>query len=250
MNVLGIIPSRYGSTRFPGKPLADISGRSMISRVYHQARQATSLSRVIVATDDARIFDHIKSFDGEVLMTSPKHPNGTSRCEEVLRMLEVREPDTKYDLVINIQGDEPFIDPEQIDKVAGIFSTPESQIGTLVKRIENQDDLFNPNIVKVVADNQRRALYFSRQTIPVLRDLPKDKWMQNFDFLKHIGIYGFRSDILKNLVNLKEGKLESAEQLEQLRWLEKGYKITIEVTDFESIAIDTPEDLSKLSNID
>jgi len=248
MKILGIIPSRFASTRFPGKPLAMINGKTMIQRVYQQAKQAESLQKVVVATDDNRIYDHVKDFEGAVVMTSAKHQNGTSRCAEVIEILESSMPETKFDVVVNIQGDEPYIHPLQIDTVAGIFNDNEAEIGTLVKKITSEKELTNPNVVKVVFTNRRLALYFSRQPIPFFRDVPADEWINQRDFYKHIGIYGYRTAVLKKLSGLPVGELETAEKLEQLRWLENGYPIKVEITDFESIAVDTPKDLLKFNN--
>lgn len=248
MEILGIIPARYGSTRFPGKPLAMIDGRSMIRRVYEQSLKSDSLTKVIVATDDARIFDHVKSFSGEVIMTSPHHPNGTSRCQEVSGIVKVAYPENNFEAVINIQGDEPYIDPLQIDQVASLFADVNADIVTLVRKITDKNQLFDPNVVKVVLDQNNHALYFSRQTIPLLRDENEEEWISKFKFFKHIGIYGYRTKVLGKIVKLEPGLLEKAEKLEQLRWLENGFNISVGVTNLESIAIDTPDDLLKLSN--
>jgi len=248
MKILGVIPARYASTRFPGKPLVDIGGKSMIRRVYEQASKCGSLDKVYVATDDTRIFDHVKNFGGEVLMTLRDHLNGTSRCNEVLEILQVGKQSGQYDAVINIQGDEPFIDPSQIDKIASLFSRKQTEIATLAKKISDQHELFNHNVVKVVFAQDRAALYFSRQTIPYLRDFDKNDWLKHADFFKHIGIYGYRSEVLRKISKLNTGKIEALEQLEQLRWLENGFQIAVEITDIEGISIDTPEDLSKLTN--
>ena len=243
MKILGIIPSRYASTRFPGKPLAVIDGKSMIQRVYEQASKSALLSKVIVATDDSRIFEHVQDFGGNVAMTSKNHTNGTLRCWEV-----VEQSDGNYDIIVNIQGDEPFIDPEQIDQVAGLFKNNEVEIGTLVKKIKSEEELFNPNVVKAVFDQQKKALFFSRQTIPFLRGIPQEEWITKHNFYKHIGIYAYRFDVLEKIVKLKPTELEKAESLEQLRWLENGFKINVQITEKEAISIDTPEDLLKLTN--
>lgn len=245
MKILGVIPSRYASTRFPGKPLVDIQGKSMIRRVYEQARKASTLSKVVVATDDERIFNHVKEFGGEVLMTSKSHDNGTSRCHEALNKLQ---NDAGFDVVINIQGDEPFIEPTQIDMLCKLFLMPEADIGTLVKKIQQEEELSDENVVKVVFGNQKRAMYFSRQAIPFARGKQKSDWIIQHDYYKHIGIYGYMADVLNKIVRLNEGKLEKTEKLEQLRWLENSYRILVDITDIESIAIDTPEDLSKFNN--
>ena len=248
MNILGVIPSRYASTRFPGKPLTIINGKSMIQRVYEQALKSSSLSKVIVATDDKRIFDHVKSFNGQVLMTSSDHQNGTTRCQEVLSKLNEENSDNKYDIVINIQGDEPYIDPSQIEMVSALFNHHKTGIGTLVKKISSSTELFDENVVKVVFGKRKDAIYFSRQPIPYLRSVSKEDWLNHHTFYKHIGIYGYRADILNEIVLLEKGELEVAEKLEQIRWLENSYSISVDVTDIESIAVDTPEDLLKLNN--
>jgi len=241
MRTLGIIPARFGSTRFPGKPLALINGQSMISRVYHQAAKASLISDVVVATDDERIFNHVQSFGGEVVMTSPKHPSGTDRCAEVLEKSTV-----KYDLVINIQGDEPYIHPEQIDLLIGCFAGGDTDIATLVKTIVDAGDLDNVNIPKVVRQNSGHALYFSRRTIPFCKDAERSEWLHKRFFYKHIGIYGYRPDILPLLAKLPPGDLEKCESLEQLRWLENGYRIMTAITHHDNLAVDTPEDIKIL----
>jgi 3-deoxy-manno-octulosonate cytidylyltransferase (CMP-KDO synthetase) len=240
MKILGIIPARYASTRFPGKPLVDIRGKSMIQRVFEQAQKAHSLADVVVATDDERIKEHVKKFGGNVVMTSTNHPSGTDRCHEALLKYS-----SQADIVINIQGDEPFISPNQIDLLASCFKNEATQIATLIKKITTAEELFNENIPKVVTDIHRKAIYFSRQTIPFLRGKNKDLWLKEHTFYKHIGIYAYKTNVLSELVKLNTSLLENAEALEQLRWVENGYFIQTEITDFESIAIDTPEDLKK-----
>lgn len=244
MRILGVIPSRYASTRFPGKPLIDIGGKSMIQRVYEQSSKSELISKVVVATDDSRIFDHVKSFGGNVLMTDINHTNGTTRCNEVVSILE--ESGDEFDVVINIQGDEPMINPVQINSVAHLFNNPKTHIGTLAKRINSIDELFDNNVVKVTMSNDNRALYFSRQAIPFFRGEDETKWLSKANYFKHVGIYGYKTDILKQITTLSVGRLEQAESLEQLRWLENGFNIFVDITDFESISIDTPEDLNKL----
>ncbi|MBN2616545.1 MAG: 3-deoxy-manno-octulosonate cytidylyltransferase [Bacteroidales bacterium] len=246
MKVLGVIPSRYASSRFPGKSLADVCGKSMIRRVYEQALKSKMLDQVVVATDDDRILNHVKEFGGDVLMTDQQHPNGTARCEEVLRKLE--EEGHSFDVVVNIQGDEPFIQPEQIEKVIVPFRDNRVQISSLAAEIKNQETLFNPNEVKVVMNDNGFALYFSRHPIPYIRDAKEADWLKLFSFYKHLGLYAFRSDVLKKIVQLIPSQLEQAENLEQLRWLEKGYGIHMSLTDYEAQGIDTPEDLAKLIN--
>jgi 3-deoxy-manno-octulosonate cytidylyltransferase (CMP-KDO synthetase) len=239
MKIIGIIPSRYGSTRFPGKPLVDIDGKTMIRRVFEQASKAKSLSEVIVATDDERIFQEVKGFGGNVVMTAVTHKNGTERCAEVALTADA-------DVIINIQGDEPFIHPEQIDLLASCFENSETQIATLIKKQEWDDVLKNPARIKVVVNQKMEALYFSRSIIPnPISNFDPDI----FNFYLHIGIYGFRKNILLDVVKLPPSLLELAESLEQLRWLDFGYKIKCAVTEHESISVDTPEDLNQLTNL-
>ena len=239
MNVLGVIPARFKSSRFPGKPLALIHGKTMIQRVYEQAFKASSLSHIIVATDDELILNHVLGFGGHVVMTSESHNSGTERCLEVVNHLS----DTSdFDVIVNIQGDEPLIDPEQIDKVSSVFLNPDTQIATLAKIIQNKDDIESPNIVKLVIDKNNRALYFSRYPVPYIRNI-KDTY---HNYYKHIGIYGFRKHILKEICLLKPSKLEIAESLEQLRWLENAYRISVSFTDTESLSVDIPEDIFKV----
>lgn len=244
--IIGIIPSRYASTRFPGKPLVMISGKSMVERVYLQAKSCKALDRVIVATDDNRIFDHVSDFGGDVILTSSNHNTGTDRLAEVISRLE--EQGEVFDIAINIQGDEPFIQPSQIEKVIDVFQTPDAEISTLVKAIENPADIFNPNVVKVVVGNKGKALYFSRSPIPFQRGVESPSWHEKGTFFKHIGIYGYRTKTLMELVKLEPSPLELAESLEQLRWLYNEYNIYTQQTDIETIGIDTPDDLSKFVN--
>jgi 3-deoxy-manno-octulosonate cytidylyltransferase (CMP-KDO synthetase) len=242
MKILGIIPARYGSTRFPGKPLIDINGKSMIQRVYEQAKSCTSLNEVVVATDDQRIFDHVKSFNGNVEMTSDKHESGTDRCAEVMEKLE-----EKYDVVINIQGDEPYIDPSQITQLCECFKDEKTDIATLIKKIETTEDLFNENKVKVVKNSADFAIYFSRNPIPFVKGEAKENWLAKHTYYKHIGIYGYRAEVLQNITQMPLSILEKAEGLEQLRWLENGLFIKVAETQLEAIAIDSPEDLKKIN---
>lgn len=239
--ILGIIPSRFQSTRFPGKPLVDIDGKSMIRRVYEQASRSDRLDRVVVATDDARIFDHVRSFGGEVLMTGDKHPSGTDRCAEAARHFPAAK------VILNIQGDEPFIQPEQIDLLAEtLLNTPRTPIATLAKAITEIRVLQNPNIVKVVFSKKGEAIYFSRNAIPFVRGAAPETWLERHTFYKHIGLYAFRRTALNRIARLAPTALESAESLEQLRWLEHGFRIAIGITNLETIGIDTPEDLDRL----
>ncbi len=240
-SVIGIIPSRYASTRLPGKPMLDIGGKTMIQRVYEQCKKAKHLSRVIVATDSALIYEHVKDFGGEVVMTAEDHESGTSRCWEAFC-----EAQSTAKNIINIQGDEPFIQPEQIDALAECLLDPHAQIATLIKRIEDEETLFDTSKPKVVCDKKGFALYFSRATIPFVRDSLESQWIHKHKFYKHIGIYAYRSTVLEELVNLGHSTLETAEQLEQLAWLENGYRVKVAETDHESIGIDTEHDLQRV----
>lgn len=244
LNVIGIIPARYASSRFPGKPLLDIKGKSMIQRVYEQATRSEGLNRVIVATDDDRIFNAVKDFGGSVIMTGVHHKSGTDRCREVLEKLE---NEARFDIAVNIQGDEPYIEPAQIDEVIALFQDGDVKIATLVKKIENHDSLFNPNVNKVVFTENKMAIYFSRHPIPFQQNQPREKWIQNMDYFKHIGMYAYRVEVLKEITKLPQSKLEKAESLEQLRWIENGFPIKVGITQYESIAVDTPEDLLKIT---
>jgi len=248
MKFLAVIPARYASTRFPGKPLAMIDGTSMVMRVYLQAKKAACFDEVVVATDDRRIFDHVTEQGGKVLMTSPDHPSGTDRVFEAAMHLIAEGADMHDHIVINIQGDEPFIDPAAIDSLASCFQERDICIATLVKKISSEEELFNPDTVKVIAGKDRRALYFSRSAIPFARGADRGGWLSSTSFYKHIGIYGYRADTLKEITTLEPSGLEKAEGLEQLRWLEHGYTIFTKETDYESLSVDSPGDLSKLTN--
>jgi 3-deoxy-manno-octulosonate cytidylyltransferase (CMP-KDO synthetase) len=237
LKILGIIPARFASTRFPGKPLIDIGGETMIRRVYEQAKKAASLFDVLVATDDQRIYEEVISFGGKVMMTASHHQNGTERCAELANNI-------KADAIINIQGDEPFIHPEQIDTLASLFNGPDCQIATLVKVCDNSSLLEQPSIIKATVNKDFKALYFSRSVIPYVRNSQSKP-----TFYKHIGIYGYRADILQEIVKLKPSPLEMAESLEQLRWLENGYNILTAITTHESISIDIPEDLERVTEL-
>ncbi|MBW4889603.1 3-deoxy-manno-octulosonate cytidylyltransferase [Mucilaginibacter sp. HMF5004] len=240
MKVLGIIPARYASTRFPGKPLVDIGGKSMIQRVYEQAKKCTALSDVFVATDDERIFNHVQQFGGKAVITSDTHQSGTDRCAEVAQ----KHPE--YNIIINIQGDEPFIDPEQIAKVISCFDETGTQLATLIKKINTTEELYNLSSPKVIVNKLSEAIYFSRSAIPHVRGEEPQRWLYHNTYYKHIGIYGYRADILQQVTQLPVSSLEKAESLEQLRWIENGYRIKVAETDLETSAIDTPEDLEKL----
>ena len=241
LSSIGIIPARYGSTRFPGKPLALIGNKSMLQRVYERSSQS-NLDKVIVATDDVRIFDHVIEFGGEAVMTSEEIGSGTERCASALDIIS-----TEYEIVLNIQGDEPFINPELINGLIGLFNNHKVQIASPYKIIENEDDLFNPNIVKVIIDDSNFALYFSRSAIPFIRDSEKHEWVKKHNFFAHIGIYAFRTDILSEIVELPVHPLEKAESLEQLRWLANNYSIKLVETSYQSISVDTPDDLDKIN---
>jgi 3-deoxy-manno-octulosonate cytidylyltransferase (CMP-KDO synthetase) len=238
MKVLGVIPARFASTRFPGKPLVDILGKPMIQRVYEQAMKAKYLTDVYVATDDERILKVVESFGGKVLMTSETHQNGTERCAEVASTLN-----DQYDIVVNIQGDEPYIFPEQIDELVSCFENEKTEIATLKKKIEHAELLDNNGVIKVVTNHENFALYFSRNTIPFLQGILKENWLEENTFYKHIGIYGFRKNVLDKVVILPKSPLEISESLEQLRWLYNGYNIYVKNTMYEAKSIDTPEDL-------
>ena len=243
MKIIGIIPARYSSTRFPGKPLVDIGGKSMIQRVFEQAKKSKSLTDVIVATDDSRIEKHVKAFGGNVMMTKESHKSGTDRCFEAIQKFY-----PSADIVINIQGDEPFIQPEQIDLAASCFDSDKVQIATLVKKINTNQELFSINTPKVVLNKYGDVIYFSRQTIPYIRDKEKMEWLNYQAFYKHIGIYAYTTKVLAEITVLKQSSLELAEGLEQLRWLENGYKIKAKITDYESVSVDVPDDLKKLNS--
>lgn len=246
MKAIGIIPARYASTRFPGKPLAIINKKSMIERVYMQASKAKSLQKIVVATDNTKIYEHVKNFGGEVIMTSEDVNNGTERCLAALNILEKHDKNAYFNIVINIQGDEPFINPEEINTLVNCFNDKTVEIATLIKDITNSDDIFNPTIMKVVTDINNYALYFSRSPIPYIRNAKNEEWLSKHTFYKHIGIYAFRNEILKTVTKLPASTLETAESLEQLRWLQNGYKIKTDFAKHDSYSIDTPEDLKKV----
>lgn len=241
MNFVGIIPARYASTRFPGKPLALLGGKTVIQRVYEQVKKV--LDDVYVATDDERIFNAVESFGGNAVMTSPNHKSGTDRIEEAVNILE-----KKFDIIINIQGDEPFIQGSQIETICNCFNDKDTMIATLGRPFTDKDsikDLENPNSPKVICDNNGFAMYFSRSIIPYIRGEEKDNWLNKFTYLKHIGLYAYRAEVLSAITKLPQSSLELAESLEQLRWLQNGYKVKVGITNFETIGIDTPYDLKK-----
>lgn len=243
MKILGLIPARYDSTRFPGKPLANINGKSMIMRVYEQS--VLAFNNVYVATDDKRIYEHVNSFGGKVVMTSAEHKSGTDRCAEALTIIS-EEMNSVFDIVVNIQGDEPFIQPEQLKLLISCFDDNSIQIATLVKQITDTEDVFDANKPKVVLDKKSRAIYFSRSPIPYLRNFEKSKWLNNGTYYKHIGLYAYRTGTLMEITNLPPSSLEMAESLEQLRWIENGYNIGVKFTQLETVSIDTPDDLEKI----
>jgi len=242
MQVHGIIPARFASTRFPGKPLALIHGKAMIQHVYEQCQKSTALDQVIVATDDDRIADFVKGFGGKVQMTASHHHSGTDRIAEIAESLP------EEDIIINIQGDEPFIDPRLIDQVAAPLLHQKAQIVSAAKRLKEAEALNNPNVVKVVFGKTQKALYFSRHPIPFQRGMEPTQWIKKGDFYQHIGIYGFQASVLKELSKLSVSPLEQQESLEQLRWLDNGYSIFMQITSFESFGVDTPEDLQRIEN--
>ena len=246
MNFLGIIPARYESSRFPGKPLVSIHGRTMIRRVYERASEA--LETVIVATDDERIFDEVQSFGGRVVMTSTSHRSGTDRCAEALAAYR-RDGGKPVDVVINIQGDEPLIRPEQLQEVMVLFDDPDTAIATLVHAHHGLSDIVNPNAVKVVMDRNGKVLYFSRSPIPFQRDVPQEKWGKHFPYLIHIGMYAYRAAILEEITRLEPSPLEKAESLEQNRWLENGYTIRAAVSKYRNYSVDTPDDLERILHL-
>ena len=243
---IGIIPSRFASTRFPGKPLADIGGKTMIQRVYEQASMA--LPTVVVATDDERIFDEVVRFGGKAVMTSEHHQSGTDRCAEALSKVE-QQMNRTFDVIVNVQGDEPFIDPEQIEQLCGCFADSHTDIATLVKPITDGALVFDANKPKVVVGMNNQALYFSRSPIPFLRGVEKEQWYMVHTFYQHIGLYAYRKQVLNEITQLAPSRLELAESLEQLRWLEHGYTIAVRETHHESLGVDTPEDLDNLKKL-
>ena len=238
MKFMAIIPARYASTRFPGKPLAVLGGKTVIQRVYEQV--SSVLSEVYVATDDQRIYNCVEGFGGKAVMTREDHKSGTDRIEEAVEKIG-----TDADVIINVQGDEPFIQPSQVETLMHLFDAPETQIGTLGKLFESMEAVENPNSPKIVTDNRGFALYFSRSVIPYIRGIERNDWFGQYPFLKHLGIYAYRREVLAEVTRLPQSSLEKAESLEQLRWLQNGYRIRVGLTDVETIGIDTPEDLQR-----
>lgn len=245
MKFTAVIPARYASTRFPGKPLAMLGGKTVIQRVYEQA--ASVLSDVYVATDDERILSAVEAFGGRAVMTRTDHKSGTDRIEEAVEKIERQGMDKEGqgDVIINIQGDEPFVQPSQIKTLMALFDDPETQIGTLGKRFESMEAVQNPNSPKIVTDHRGFALYFSRSVIPFIRGIEVEDWLSHYPFLKHLGVYAYRREVLAEVTKLPQGVLEKAESLEQLRWLENGYRIRVGMTDVETVGIDTPADLER-----
>lgn len=240
---IAIIPARYASTRFPGKPLAEIRGKSMIERVYFQARQV--VEEVWVATDDQRIAGEVKRFGGRWTMTSTNHSSGTDRVREALDHAEQQTGKT-FPRVVNVQGDEPFMHPGQLQELMDCFADDDTQIATLIKTIDQNRDIFNEHIPKVVTDYQSYALYFSRSPIPFIRNRQKDQWARHFTFMKHIGLYAYRADVLRQITCLAPSSLEIAESLEQNRWIQNGYRIKTATTQHDNYPVDTPEDLEAI----
>ncbi|MCR5579589.1 MAG: 3-deoxy-manno-octulosonate cytidylyltransferase [Prevotella sp.] len=238
MKFMAIIPARYASTRFPGKPLAILGGKTVIQRVYEQV--SSVLDEVYVATDDERIFQAVEGFGGRAVMTRADHKSGTDRIEEAAEKIG-----STADVIINVQGDEPFIQPSQIETLMHLFDAPETQIGTLGKPFESLEAVDNPNSPKIVTDTRGFALYFSRSVIPFIRGVDRQDWFGRYPFLKHLGIYAYRREVLRQVTALPQSSLEQAESLEQLRWLQNGYRIRVGLTDVETVGIDTPEDLSR-----
>ncbi|SEE01376.1 3-deoxy-manno-octulosonate cytidylyltransferase (CMP-KDO synthetase) [Prevotella sp. lc2012] len=249
MKFFAIIPARYASTRFPGKPLAMLGGKTVIQRVYEQVKNV--LDDAYVATDDERIYAAVESFGGKVVMTRTDHQSGTDRIQEAVEKITSPEymgeagKQNVPDVIINVQGDEPFIQPSQIETLMRLFDEPETQIGTLGKPFESIEAIENPNSPKIITDNRGFALYFSRSVIPYIRGKEREEWFGQYPFLKHLGIYAYRREVLAEITKLPQSSLEKAESLEQLRWLQNGYRIRVGLTDVETVGIDTPEDLRR-----
>ncbi len=240
MKILGVIPARFASSRFPGKPLADLLGKSMVERVYMQCKKARRLNEIVVATDHQQIFDHVLGFGGNACLTSDQHPSGTDRCCEALQLQK-----SSFDFVINIQGDEPFINPQQIDLLCSSLEA-NTELATLIQKIVSIDQINSSNEAKVVINKNREALYFSRSPIPFVQKINQKEWLDHTIFYRHVGLYAYREDILKKITQLPVSALETAESLEQLRWIENGFRIkTVETDIEEGMCIDTPEDLTR-----
>jgi 3-deoxy-manno-octulosonate cytidylyltransferase (CMP-KDO synthetase) len=239
--IVAIIPARYASTRYPGKPLIDIMGKTMIQRVYEQVSKTKLISKVVVATDDQRIFDHVRSFNGFVVMTSGYHPSGTDRCMDAVQQLE-----ENYQYIINVQGDEPFIDPGQVDELAAVLQDGNTELATQMIAVNSYEMLFDRGEVKIVLNSHSEALYFSRMVIPCIKGVDEKEWHLHHPYFRHVGMYAYRRDILEQITKLPVSSLEKAESLEQLRWLENGFKIKCVLTGFESHCIDVPDDVEKV----
>ncbi len=239
-SILGVIPARYASSRFPGKPLVEIQGKSMLQRVYEQAKLSNLLNEIVIATDDERIEEHAKSFGAEVVITNPNHPSGTDRCFEAYQLVN-----KTFDYVINIQGDEPFLHPDQIDSLAQICDGA-TQIATQMIKCTSHEVLFDTGEVKIILNTNNEALYFSRNVIPFIKNVDEKEWHTHFDYYRHVGMYAYRIDVLEKITQLPVSTLEKAESLEQLRWLQNGFKIKCAVTNYDSHCIDTPEDIEKV----
>ena len=239
-SILGIIPARFASTRFPGKPLIHILGKSMIQRVYEQAKKSTLLNEVVVATDDERIYNHVVEFGGKAVYTKTEHPSGTDRCYEALQ-----NTSGNFDYVINIQGDEPFIDPTQIDLLANVCDG-KTELATLMIPVDSHEVLFDMGEVKITLNTNNEALYFSRMVIPYIKGKPQEEWHKHHNYYRHVSMYAYRKDVLEAVTQLQPSSLEDAESLEQLRWLENGFKVKCAVTNFDSHCIDTPDDIEKV----
>lgn len=243
-NFIAIIPARFESSRFPGKPLVDIAGKTMIQRTYEQAQKA--FEYVLVATDDRRISEHVQRFGGQAVMTSESHQSGTDRCNEALTLAQKYWNKT-FDIVVNVQGDEPFISPRQLHELKQVFfDFPNTEIASLIKEIDNLEDLNNPNRIKVTITKNKQAIYFSRQAIPYVRTTNPKEWFLQHTFYKHIGLYAYRANVLRQITQLSQSPLELAEKLEQLRWIENGYAIQLAQTQIESYGVDAPEDIEKI----
>ena len=241
MKFMAIIPARYASTRFPGKPLAVLGGKTVIQRVYEQV--CSVLDEVYVATDDQRIYSCVERFGGKAVMTRNDHKSGTDRIEEAVE--KIMSSNNFADVIINVQGDEPFIQSSQIKTLMALFDDSKTQIGTLGKPFEDMESVDNPNSPKIVTDNRGFALYFSRSVIPFIRGKEHSEWFGEYPFLKHLGIYAYRREVLAEITKLPQSSLEKAESLEQLRWLQNGYHIRVGLTNVETVGIDTPEDLRR-----
>ena len=238
MKFIAVIPARYSSSRFPGKPLAVLAGKPVIQRVYEQVTKV--LSEAWVATDDERIYNTVSDFGGKAVMTRQDHKSGTDRIEEAVEKIK-----TDADVIVNIQGDEPFIQPSQIETVCKQFDNQSTQIATIGKPFTSMEAVENPNSPKIVTDVNGFALYFSRSVIPYVRGVEEKEWLSHFPFLKHLGIYAYRREVLREITRLPQSPLEKAESLEQLRWLQNGYRIRVGITNVETVGIDTPDDLRR-----